>query len=91
MILGTASGVGKSTIAIGLCRLIARRGIAVAPFKSQNMTNNTHVCANDGKMARSQAIAAFACGLEPHPDMNPILLQYDNDHYEGYCPRPLLG
>lgn len=74
MILGTASGVGKSTLATGLCRILKQDGFKVAPFKAQNMSFNIHTLPNGQQMARSQAIAAFACGIKPHPTMNPILL-----------------
>ena len=74
MVLGTASGVGKSTLVIGLCRLLRRRGLRVAPFKAQNISDNAHLLPDGRRMARSQAIAAAACGLDPEPDMNPVLL-----------------
>lgn len=74
MVLGTASGVGKSTLVIGLCRLLRRRGLRVAPFKAQNISDNAHLLPDGRRMARSQAIAAAACGLAPEPDMNPVLL-----------------
>lgn len=74
LLLGTASGVGKSTLAIGLCRLLRRRGLRVAPFKAQNLSDNAHCLADGRRMARSQAISAAACGLAPQPDMNPVLL-----------------
>ena len=74
MVLGTASGVGKSTLVIGLCRLLRRRGLRVAPFKAQNISDNAHLLPDGRRMARSQAIAAAACGLSPEPDMNPVLL-----------------
>lgn len=74
MVLGTASGVGKSTLVIGLCRLLRRRGLRVAPFKAQNISDNAHLLPDGRRMARSQAIAAAACDLAPEPDMNPVLL-----------------
>ena len=75
MVLGTASGVGKSTVALGLCRILREAGYKVAPFKAQNISDNAHHCADGREMARSQALQAYACGLEPEPDMNPILLK----------------
>lgn len=74
MLQGTASGVGKSTLAAALCRVLAQEGWRVAPFKSQNMSANAHLLPDGRRMARSQALAAYACGLEPHSDMNPLLL-----------------
>lgn len=74
MLQGTASGVGKSTLAAGLCRLFYRRGFKTAPFKAQNLSDNAHLLEDGRRMARSQAIAAAACKTEPSPDMNPVLL-----------------
>lgn len=75
MIQGTTSDAGKSTVAAGLCRVLARRGVRVAPFKPQNMALNSAVTADGGEIGRAQALQALAAGLAPHTDFNPVLLK----------------
>ncbi|CAG1773035.1 partial adenosylcobyric acid synthase, partial [uncultured bacterium] len=79
MIQGTTSDAGKSTLAAGLCRVLYRRGIRVAPFKPQNMALNSAVTVDGGEIGRAQAVQAQACGLAPHTDMNPVLLKPTTD------------
>lgn len=79
MIQGCGSNVGKSMVVAGLCRAARRRGLSVAPFKPQNMSNNAAVTTDGGEIGRAQALQALACGLEPMTDMNPVLLKPESD------------
>jgi len=79
MIQGTTSDAGKSVMVAGLCRVLKRRGFNVVPFKPQNMALNSAVTEDGGEIGRAQAVQAQAAGLEPHSDMNPVLLKPNTD------------
>jgi adenosylcobyric acid synthase len=79
MIQGAGSDVGKSLIVAGLARAARRRGLRVVPFKPQNMSNNAAVTVDGGEIGRAQALQALAAGVDPHTDMNPVLLKPETD------------
>src|SRR5690242_12741329 len=79
LIAGTSSDAGKSLIVTGLCRVLAGRGVSVAPFKAQNMSNNSMVCADGSEIGRAQYLQAQAARIEPTSAINPVLLKPGSD------------
>ncbi|NUO55159.1 MAG: cobyric acid synthase, partial [Hamadaea sp.] len=83
LVAGTTSDAGKSVVTAGICRWLARRGAKVAPFKAQNMSNNSAIAiradGTGGEIGRAQALQAAACGLEPDVRFNPVLLKPGSD------------
>ena len=84
LIAGTTSDAGKSVVTAALCRWLARQGVRVAPFKAQNMSNNSAVCVDPAtgrgaEIGRAQAMQAAAAGARPEPAMNPVLLKPGSD------------
>ena len=79
LVAGTTSDAGKSVLVAGVCRWLARKGLSVAPFKAQNMSNNAVVTPDGGEIGRAQAVQAAACGLDPSVRFNPVLLKPGSD------------
>ena len=89
LVAGTTSDAGKSVVVAGICRMLARRGVRVAPFKAQNMSNNSVVTLDGGEIGRAQALQARACGLEPSVRFNPVLLKPGSDRRSQLVVRGL--
>jgi adenosylcobyric acid synthase len=80
LVAGTTSDAGKSLVTAGICRWLARRGVRVAPFKAQNMSNNSMVCLDGSEIGRAQWLQALAAGVVPEAAMNPVLLKPGSDN-----------
>jgi adenosylcobyric acid synthase len=98
LIAGATSDAGKSVVTAGICRWLARQGCSVAPFKAQNMSNNSAVTPAGGEIGRAQAMQAAACGIVPDVLMNPLLLKPGSDrqahvvlHGKPYAEASALG
>src|SRR3954462_13849654 len=81
LVCGTASDAGKSVVTAGICRWLARAGVRVAPFKAQNMANNSAVTASGAEIGRAQALQAAAAGVEPEAAMNPVLIKPSGERH----------
>ncbi|WP_020666826.1 cobyric acid synthase [Amycolatopsis nigrescens] len=79
LVAGTTSDAGKSLVTAGICRWLSRRGVRVAPFKAQNMSNNSMVCADGAEIGRAQWLQAVAARIEPEAALNPVLLKPGSD------------